>query len=380
MNFCGQVPAFQRSLLLLVACLAGVFLFAPQAYAQTGMISASPQNCTIPGGSTVCTSMLSWTSSGTTALQVWLSVNGGTEVEFGSSGGGGYSNDPASWIQASTSYVFNLYDYSSGSRGSLLSSTTVTGSYSISLSWGNSSDSAITPNMVALDYWTITISGAPASAPIVLTSTYDGGTPYNYTLGYTTVSGTYSQTAQVTSSSVGTYTNSWAVGGIAAGPPQYDYEIIFTPTALSVYAMGTATPNCGSTPTAGPYGVVGSVTYQIKTIDDGNVTEQNGNIPMEPYFDFGDGKYTVGRGSTTYWPSSFYANTSNGRFLYIPIGICGTGTFAPYEFTDETLYIGIGSVYYTVRSQSWTGYSDGYEEGEIQNTISGGGSDVTILW
>ena len=382
MNICsrlsvhGRLPAFQR-IWLLLASLASGLLFAPLAHAQTGMVSPSPSNCTIPGGSITCSSLISWTSSGTTAVEVWVSVNGGTETLFGSSGSGPDSEN-ATWIQASMSYAFNLYDYSSGSRGSLLSTTTVTGSYSISLSWGNSSNSAITPNMVALDYWTLTISGAPPNAAIKLTATYDNGSPYDYTLPSTTTgSGTYSQTSQVTLSSVGIYTNSWTVGGIPAGPPSYNYEIIFTPGALSVYSSGATSPNCGAAPNASEeYGVLADITYTITTSGGTTVSEQDGGIPITPYFDYGTGKILVGNGFTGYWPSSYTANTSNGRFVYVPLGVCQSGAYLPYEWTSDTIYVKIGNLYYEVRSQTWTASSSSGYHGEEQNSVG----DVTVTW
>jgi hypothetical protein len=192
----------------LLVCLVAGLVFVPYADAQSGMISGSPNPCIIAGGQSLCTSTISWSSSGTSQVQVWVSVNGGAESNFGTTGVGGPYSEDAPWIQGPpNSYVFNLYDYSSGSRGALLASTSVTGTYSISLTWGNTSNSAITPDMVVEDYWTLSISGAAPSAPIVLALTKNGGALQYYTLAYTDGNGNYSRSEQVFNDSVGTYTN-----------------------------------------------------------------------------------------------------------------------------------------------------------------------------
>jgi hypothetical protein len=111
-------------------CLGAWLSLAPLASAQSGSISASPNPCTIYYTQTLCTSTISWSSSGTTQVQVWVSLNGGTQSEFAATGSGSGYFQAAPWIQPDT-YVFYLYNYSSGSRGALLASVTVTAITSI---------------------------------------------------------------------------------------------------------------------------------------------------------------------------------------------------------------------------------------------------------
>ena len=120
-----------RATSFLTLCVLGVLLGPPQLFAQTGSVGSAPNPCTIYYTQSLCTSTVSWSSQGTTSVQVWVSVDGGSETLFASSGGGGTFPQDASWIQAIHSYVFRLYDYSSGSRGALLASRTVTAITSI---------------------------------------------------------------------------------------------------------------------------------------------------------------------------------------------------------------------------------------------------------
>ncbi len=119
-----------KAIAFLTFCVSGLLLGPPRLLAQTGSLSASPNPCTIYYTQTLCKAALSWSSSGTTAVQVWVAVDGGAEVLFSSGGSGAQAAD-AEWIQAIKSYVFKLYDYSSGSRGALLASATVTAVTSI---------------------------------------------------------------------------------------------------------------------------------------------------------------------------------------------------------------------------------------------------------
>ncbi len=119
-----------KAIAFLTFCLMGLLLGTPQLRAQTGSLSASPNPCTIYYTQTLCTAALSWTSQGTTAVQVWVAGDDGVEVLF-AAGGSGEGSMNAEWIQAIQSYVFKLYDYSSGSRGALLAGATVTAVTSI---------------------------------------------------------------------------------------------------------------------------------------------------------------------------------------------------------------------------------------------------------
>ena len=120
-----------RATSLLTLCVLGALLGTPPLFAQTGSVDSAPNPCIIYFTQSLCTSTVSWSSQGTTSVQVWVSVNGVSESLFASSGSGGAFLQDASWIKAINSYVFRLYDYSSGSRGALLASRTVTAITSI---------------------------------------------------------------------------------------------------------------------------------------------------------------------------------------------------------------------------------------------------------
>jgi hypothetical protein len=101
----------------------------------TGWITASPNPCIIARGATTCTTNISWNTTGSTNAQVWIKpnpgsslyTNNGGDLDFGNATPG-YTNDAAPWIPASPDYVdFNLYDYTSGTRGALLDTVRVTG-------------------------------------------------------------------------------------------------------------------------------------------------------------------------------------------------------------------------------------------------------------
>jgi len=95
----------------------------------TGTLSASPNPCVIGSGQSLCTTTLTWSSQGATGIQIWVSQNGGAETSFAAPPPGDGHQD-ANWITAAPdSYVFSLYDYSSGSRGAVLARVTVTGTH-----------------------------------------------------------------------------------------------------------------------------------------------------------------------------------------------------------------------------------------------------------
>ncbi len=90
---------------------------------HTGTITASPNPCIIPAGQNVCTSGIGWsTAGGVTHAVVYVD---GSEMADATSGNA--SANQANWITAGHTFVFTLYDYSSGSRGAALDSVSVTG-------------------------------------------------------------------------------------------------------------------------------------------------------------------------------------------------------------------------------------------------------------
>jgi carboxypeptidase family protein len=95
--------------------------------APAGTISATPATCTLPAGSSACTSTIKWSTQNAAAAGVWVQdVGVGGSASPFAGGTSGSSNAP--WIQGSPHrYVFTLYNTSSGSRVQL-AQVTVTGS------------------------------------------------------------------------------------------------------------------------------------------------------------------------------------------------------------------------------------------------------------
>lgn len=121
-----KMNAFHHS--LLVAALSFGAMLVP-ARAASGTITASPNPCVIPYGAHDCTSYLAWSTEGAHQARVYVQAQGkrgAPEKEF--------AKEPtcarcgASWIEAGTQYVFTLVDFSSGGRGGVLATVTVTAS------------------------------------------------------------------------------------------------------------------------------------------------------------------------------------------------------------------------------------------------------------
>lgn len=94
----------------------------------SGSVAADPNPCLIAQGQNVCTSNITWSTQNVTRAQVFVSLNGGPESLFGSNLSCVQADCPAGFITEQPDYYdFNLYDYSSGSRGALLDTVRVTG-------------------------------------------------------------------------------------------------------------------------------------------------------------------------------------------------------------------------------------------------------------
>ena len=142
-------------------------------------------------------------------------------------------------------------------------------------SWGNSTDTSITPNFVAGDYWALNLSGAAAYAEIKLGYILNGGSVQYYTQGYADASGNYTANAQETTASLGSWQVTWYVNNVSVG--YYTFEVIRLPSQLGV--VSSSPSDC---PGAYPYGVEGSIDYDIED-SGGNLVTSN-NITLFPYF------------------------------------------------------------------------------------------------
>ena len=115
--------------LLIMTVGIGMTLLGP-VWAASGKIAASPNPCGVAPGGRECTSYITWSSQGATRVRVYLTAMGKKNVqekEFAAANSCEGQKCPASWIEEGTNYIFTLYDYSSGNRGKVLSSVSVTG-------------------------------------------------------------------------------------------------------------------------------------------------------------------------------------------------------------------------------------------------------------
>ncbi len=346
----GCFSACQRFLLV---CLAGGLTFAPLAHAQTGGITPSPNPCIIAGGAYNCTSTIGWNSTGTSAVQVWVSVNGGAESLFASSGAGVYSQN-ATWIGPGASYVFRLYDYSGGTRGATLDSETVTGYYSVSLTFNNPSRTLGT-NFVVGDYWSLTVYGAPANVAVaVYWTNQTGGSSGLYTAGYTGLDGSFSASYLVTTGNVGRYAGQWYLNG-ATFAMSFNMEVIPVPTSL--FPQPGTTYDCPAGQPQ-PYGFGLDEVYHLSGLTFGDV-----NIPItaQSAYAGSDWNTSVSLGSL---PNFQDAAT---------VGECSGSAFVNLQF-QETIYLLIGGPSTTIRTNNFTTTSTSPHSGEISN---GGDIDVT---
>jgi hypothetical protein len=96
----------------------------------SGAIAADPNPCRIERRRSDCTTFITWSTQGVTQAKVFVTAQGpsGTRThEFGSSTACESTRCSAPWIGRGMTYEFTLYDYSTGRRGPVLASVTVTG-------------------------------------------------------------------------------------------------------------------------------------------------------------------------------------------------------------------------------------------------------------
>jgi len=114
----------------LLSLIAILGILQVHALAQpAGTIGANPNPCAIPAGKSMCTAYITWNTQGVTKARVYLvdsHKKGKEEQQIWNSLECTGQKCKAPWIEKGNSYVFTLYDYSSGNRGATLSSVTVT--------------------------------------------------------------------------------------------------------------------------------------------------------------------------------------------------------------------------------------------------------------
>lgn len=94
-----------------------------------GTIGAEPNPCRIEPGRNECTSFIHWETRGVERAKVFVTSEGRhhqVESEFGASLSCETQRCRAPWINADTTYTFQLVDFTRGDRGRVLASVTVT--------------------------------------------------------------------------------------------------------------------------------------------------------------------------------------------------------------------------------------------------------------
>src|SRR5579863_9462681 len=104
----------KRWLLLSVLALG---FFQVSAQAASGTIAATPNPCPVPAGAKACTVFITWSTQGAKHARVYVvdqHKKGKQEQEFGTMTSCEGERCKAPWIEKGATYVFTLYDYSSG--------------------------------------------------------------------------------------------------------------------------------------------------------------------------------------------------------------------------------------------------------------------------
>src|SRR5579859_4641322 len=96
----------------------GATALSGRAWAEaSGTIAANPNPCVIAPGAVECASHITWSTRGATHARVFVvgpHKTGTRETEFGVGLTCESEKCRAPWIKKGYSYVFTLYDYSSG--------------------------------------------------------------------------------------------------------------------------------------------------------------------------------------------------------------------------------------------------------------------------
>ena len=108
LNIQAMVVVPGTPMTLYASTLGGVF----RAVDEPHPISASPNPCVLSG--ILCTSYITWSTSGLSNVQAWVRIGSGTESLFAAALSCSNTNCPAPWIEGGGSvYTFTLYDCSS---------------------------------------------------------------------------------------------------------------------------------------------------------------------------------------------------------------------------------------------------------------------------
>jgi hypothetical protein len=114
---------------LLIAGVCGWLAPARVTAQVSGAISADPNPCKIATGQRECTTYLHWNTRGAQSVKVFVTAEGKhsfVEKEFSTVLNCEGEKCRAPWITDNTKFLFQLVDFSSGSRGKVISSVWVT--------------------------------------------------------------------------------------------------------------------------------------------------------------------------------------------------------------------------------------------------------------
>src|SRR5271169_6534131 len=108
-------------------CLLPALMTAEEPW---GEIRAEPNPCRIERGREECTARLTWHTRGIEKAKVFVTAKGRKEIkerEFSASRECEGDRCAAPWITHHNTYTFQLFDFTRGDRGRLLSEVVVTG-------------------------------------------------------------------------------------------------------------------------------------------------------------------------------------------------------------------------------------------------------------
>jgi hypothetical protein len=118
-----------RVLLLTIGACGWLVSGLVLAQEPSGTISADPNPCKIAAGQRECTTYVRWQTHGATHAKVYVTAEGkhsDVEKEFSTMLNCEGERCRVPWITDNTKFLFQLYDFSKGTRGKLLGSVTVT--------------------------------------------------------------------------------------------------------------------------------------------------------------------------------------------------------------------------------------------------------------
>ena len=342
---------------LRLLCFLLVTLCAAPLVGQTGMISASPSPCTVPVGQTQCTSQITWQSQGTSYVQVFYSINGGTQALWAWTVPNGFGS--WQWTEVGKTYTFYLYDFSSGSLGALLASSQIlVASPTLGILTFSNQTRTITPHFVFADTWSLSVTGASAGLPVHVNWTDPQGNQTLYLLGYTNSSGNFPLQGPTSSSSTGEWSAEWFVSGQLRASNMT--EIINLPTSVSRGLIFPGSEDCSASYPQ-PYGFgVRDLSYRLNQA-------VNEIIMTSQVVVSGSGSLNV---DIANGPIPTFEDPHN------PLGFCSASpiTGSNTGYLTENIYINIGGITGpSVRTNYWELTSGIPHKGQMTNN-----NDFTI--